>query len=112
VEDLGYTVCTICGQVNSQGLSYYISYNENKGDYLKKKSTHCRIRWFKKLLVKHVCNSKRELMENQFRDVVRCIERLKLERGRNIVRYKFYLLGLASKNKVKLVDPPTDLKTN
>jgi hypothetical protein len=51
-------------------------------------------------------------MENQFRDVVRCIERLKLERGRNIVRYKFYLLGLASKNKVKLVDPPTDLKTN
>jgi hypothetical protein len=34
-----------------------------------------------------------------------------LERGRNIVRYKFYLLRLASRGRIELKDPPEDIKT-
>ena len=47
----------------------------------------------------------------QFRKIVRCIQRLRLQRGRNIVRYKFYLLRLASMNGIELRDPPEDIKT-
>jgi hypothetical protein len=36
---------------------------------------------------------------------------MRLERGRDIVRYKFYLLRLASRSNIKLRDPPEDIKT-
>ena len=36
---------------------------------------------------------------------------MRLERGRNIVRYKFYLLRLASRSRIELRDPPEDIKS-
>jgi predicted RNA-binding protein with PUA-like domain len=88
----GADTCTVCGTSEVSYFSHYISYNFNKDDYLKKKSTHNRVRWFNRLLVKHVANCDRGRLSNQFQMIVRCIERMGLERGRNIVRYKFYLL--------------------
>ena len=96
---------------SAQDTCYYIGYEYNKNNYPKKKSRHNRVRWFERLLVKHVANSDRKKLSSQFKDIVRCIKRLHLERGRNIVRYKFYLLRLASRNKVELRDPPEDLRT-
>ena len=95
---------TTCGTCNTADLSHYVSYNFNKDAYLKKKSRHNRVHWFKRLLVKHVANCDRRRLSNQFKVVVRCIERMRLERGRNIVRYKFYLLRLASRSNIKLMD--------
>jgi hypothetical protein len=91
-------------------FSHYVSYNYNKDDYLKKTS-HSRVRWFGRQLLKHVDNPDRAKLRNQFHKVVRCIERLRLQRGRNIVRYKFYLLRLASMNIIKLRNPPEDIRT-
>jgi hypothetical protein len=107
----GIDTCTACGSSNTADLSHYVSYNFNKDDYLKKKRRHNRVRWFKRLLVKHVANCDRRRLSNQFKVVVRCIERIRLERGRNIVRYKFYLLRLASRSNIKLRDPSEDIKT-
>jgi hypothetical protein len=107
----GVDTCIECGACNMVSLSYYVSYNFSKNDYLKKKSRHDRVRWFNRLLVKHVSNCDRQRLSNQFKVVVRCIERMRLDRGRNIVRYKFYLLRLASRSKIKLHDPPEDIKT-
>jgi hypothetical protein len=107
----GIDTCTVCGTSESNNLSYYVSYNFNKDDYLKKKSRHNRVRWFNRLLVKHVANCDRKRLSNQFQTVVRCIERMRLERGRNIVRYKFYLLRLASRSRIELRDPPEDIKS-
>jgi hypothetical protein len=83
----------------------------NKDDYLKKKSYHKRVRWFERHLLKHVAARDRDTIREQFRSIVRCIQRLRLQRGRNIVRYKFYLLRLASMNGIKLRDPPEDIRT-
>jgi hypothetical protein len=105
----GADTCVECGTSNMMNLSYYVSYNFNKNDYLKKKSRHNRVRWFNHLLIKHVPNCDKQRLSNQFKVVVRCIERM--ERGRNIVRYKFYLLRLASRSKIKLHNPPEDIKT-
>ena len=107
----GADTCVECGASNMVNLSYYVSYNFNMNDYLQKKSRHNRVRWFNRLLVKHVANCDRRRLSNQFKVVVRCIERMRLERGRNIVRYKFYLLRLASRSNIKLRDPPEDIKT-
>ncbi|CAB4003991.1 Hypothetical predicted protein [Paramuricea clavata] len=107
----GTDTCTVCGTSESNNLSYYVSYNFNKNDYLKKKSRHNRVRWFNRLLVKHVANCDREKLSNQFQMVVRCIERMRLERGRNIVRYKFYLLRLTSSNRIELRDTLEDIRT-
>jgi hypothetical protein len=107
----GIDTCTVCGTSDSTSFSYYVSYNFNKDDYLKKKSRHNRIRWFNRLLVKHVANCDRRRLSSQFQTVVRCIERMRLERGRNIVRHKFYLLRLASRSRIELKDPPEDIKT-
>jgi hypothetical protein len=107
----GIDTCTVCGTSESASFSYCVSYNFNKDDYLKKKSRHNRVRWFNRLLVKHIANCDRRRLSNQFQTVVRCIERMRLERGRNIVRYKFYLLRLASRSNIKLRDPPEDIKT-
>ena len=92
-------------------FSYYVSYNYNKDDYLKKKSCHKRVRWFERHLFKHVAARDRDTIREQFRSIVRCIQRLRLQRGRNIVRYKFYLLRLASMNGIELRDPPEDIRT-
>jgi hypothetical protein len=46
--------CVECGASNMVNLLYYVSYNFNMNDYLKKKSRHNRVRWFNRLLVKHV----------------------------------------------------------
>jgi hypothetical protein len=89
----GADTCTNCGACELNNFSYYVSYNYNK-DYLKKKSCH-----------------KRVPIREQFRSIVRCIQRLRLQRGRNIVRYKFYLLRLASMNGIELRDPPEDIRT-
>ena len=89
-----------------------VSYNFNKDDYLKKKSRHNRVRWFNRLLVKHVANRDRGTLSSQFQSIVRCIERMGLERGRNIVRYKFYLQMLASRSKIELRNPPEDIRTD
>jgi hypothetical protein len=105
----GADTCVACGTSNMRNLSNYVSYNFNKNDYLKKKSRHNS--WFNCLLVKHVANCDRRRLSNQFKVVVSCIERMGLERGRNIVRYKFYLLRLASRSNIKLRNPPEDIKT-
>jgi hypothetical protein len=107
----GADTCTVCGTSEVSYFSHYISYNFNKDDYWKKKSRHNRVRWFNRLLVKHVANCARGRLSNQFQMIVRCIERMGLERGRNIVKYKFYLLRLASGNRTKLRDPPEDIRT-
>ena len=60
--------------------------------------------------MKHVAARDRDKIREQFRSIVRCIQRLRLQRGRNIVRYKFYLLRLASMNGIKLRNPPEDIK--
>jgi hypothetical protein len=62
-------------------------------------------------LFKHVAARDRDTMREQFRSIVRYIQRLRLQRGRNIVRYKFYLLRLASMNGIELRDPPEDIRT-
>ena len=103
--------CTNCGACDMNNFSYYVSYNYNKDDYLKKKSYHKRVRWFERHLFKHVAARDRDTMREQFRSIVRCIQRLRLQRGRNIVRYKFYLLRLASMNGIELRDPPEDIST-
>ena len=108
----GADTCTECGTSNLNNYSYYVSYNFNKDDYLKKKSRHNRVRWFNRLLVKHVANRDRGTLSSQFQSVERCIERMGLERGRNIVRYKFYLLRLASRSKTELRNPPEDIRTD
>jgi hypothetical protein len=107
----GVDTCTECGVCEMNNFSYYVSYNYNKGDYLKKKTSHNRVRWFGRQLLKHVDNPDRAKLRNQFQKVVRCIQRLRLQRGRNIVRYKFYLLRLASMNRIKLRNPPEDIRT-
>ena len=107
----GADTCTNCGACELNNFSYYVSYNYNKDDYLKKKSCHKRVRWFERHLMKHVANRDRDKMLEQFRKIVRCIQRLRLQRGRNIVRYKFYLLRLASMNGIELRDPPEDIRT-
>ena len=61
--------------------------------------------------LKHLDNQDRTKLRNQFQKVVRCIQRLRLQRGRNIVRYKFYLLRLASMNRIELRNPPEDIRT-
>jgi hypothetical protein len=99
----GADTCTMCGTCEMNNFSYYVSYNYNKDDYLKKKSCHKRVRWFERHLLKHVAARDRDTIREQFRSVVRCIQRLRLQRGRNIVRYKFYLL--------RLRDPPEDIRT-
>jgi hypothetical protein len=103
--------CTMCGACETNNFSYYVSYNYNKDDYLKKKSYHKRVRWFERHLLKHVASRDRDTIREQFRSIVRCIQRLRLQRGRNIVRYKFYLLRLASMNGIELRDPPEDIRT-
>jgi hypothetical protein len=105
----GADTCTNCGVCEMNNFSYYVSYNYNKDDYLKKKTSHNRVRWLQ--LLKHVDNKHRTTLRNQFQKVVRCIQRLRLQRGRNIVRYKFYLLRLASMNGIELRDPPDDIRT-
>jgi hypothetical protein len=107
----GADTCTVCGTSEVSYFSHYISYNYNKDDYLKKKSCHKRVRWFERHLLKHVANRDRDKIREQFRKIVRCIQRLRLQRGRNIVRYKFYLLRLASMNGTELIDPPEDIRT-
>ena len=107
----GIDTCTSCGTCNGTTFSHYVSYNFNKDDYLKKKSRYNRVRWFNRLLVKHVANCDRKRLSSQFKAVVRCIERMRLGRGRNIVRYKFYLLRLASRSNIELRDPPEDIRT-
>ncbi|CAB3983698.1 Hypothetical predicted protein [Paramuricea clavata] len=107
----GADTCTECGVCSLNNFSYYVSYNYNKDDYLKKKSCHKRVRWFERHLFKHVAARDRDTIREQFRSIVRCIQRLKLQRGRNIVRYKFYLLRLASMNGIKLRNPPEDIRT-
>jgi hypothetical protein len=107
----GADTCTVCGTSEVSHFSHYISYNYNKDDYLKKKSCHKRVRWFERHLLKHVANRDRDKIREQFRKIVRCIQRLRLQRGRNIVRYKFYLLRLASMDGIELRDPPEDIKT-
>ena len=109
----GADTCTMCGACDVNNFSYYVSYNcnYNKDDYLKKKSCQKRVRWFERHLLKHVANRDRDKIRDQFRKVVRCIQRLRLQRGRNIVRYKFYLLRLASMNGIELRDPPEDIRT-
>ncbi|CAB4000085.1 Hypothetical predicted protein [Paramuricea clavata] len=56
-------------------------------------------------------NPDRAILRNQFQKVVRCIQRLRLQRGRNIVRYKVYLLRLASMNRIEFRNPPEDIRT-
>ena len=107
----GADTCTMYGACELNNFSYYVSYNYNKDDYLKKKSYHKRVRWFERHLLKHVAARDRDKIREQFRSIVRCIQRLRLQRGRNIVRYKFYLLRLASMNGIKLRNPPEDIKT-
>jgi hypothetical protein len=107
----GVDTCTMCGACDMNNFSYYVSYNYNKDDYLKKKSCHKRVRWFERHLLKHVADRDRDKIREQFRSIVRCIQRLRLQRGRNIVRYKFYLLRLASMNDIELRDPPEDIRT-
>ena len=107
----GAVTCTRCGTSNMNNYTHYVSYNHNKDDYLKKKSHHKRVRWFDSHLFTHVAARHRDTIREQFRSIVRCIQRLRLQRGRNIVRYKFYLLRLASMNGIKLRDPPEDIKT-
>ena len=107
----GADTCTNCGACEMNNFSYYVSYNYNKDDYLKKKSCHKRVRWFDRHLLKHVAARDRDTIREQFRSIVRCIQRLRLQRGRNIVRYKFYLLRLASMNGIELMDPPEDIRT-
>ena len=85
--------------------------DNNKNDYLKKKTSHRRVQWFERHLFKHVAARHRDIIREQFRSIVRCIQRLRLQRGRNIVRYKFYLIRLASMNNIKLRDPPEDIRT-
>jgi hypothetical protein len=36
----GADTCTMCGTCDMNNFSYYVSYNYNKDDYLKKKSYH------------------------------------------------------------------------
>ncbi|CAB4002820.1 Hypothetical predicted protein [Paramuricea clavata] len=107
----GADVCTQCGTSDRNGFTYYVSYNHNKDDYLKKKSCHNRVRWFERHLLEHVASGDRDTIREQFRSIVRCIQRLRLQRGRNIVRYKFYLLRIASMNNITLRNPPEDIKT-
>ncbi|CAB3997203.1 Hypothetical predicted protein [Paramuricea clavata] len=107
----GADTCTQCGASDMNNFSYYISYNYNKDDYLKKKSCHNRVRWFERHLFEHVASRDRDIIREQFRSIVRCIQRLRLQRGRNIVRYKFYLLRIASMNGITLRNPPEDIKT-
>ncbi|CAB4003530.1 Hypothetical predicted protein, partial [Paramuricea clavata] len=107
----GADVCTECGTSDMNNFTYYVSYNHNKDDYLKKKSCHNRVRWFERHLFKHVAPRDRDTIREQFRSIVRCIQRLRLQRGRNIVRYKFYLLRIASMNGITLKNPPEDIKT-
>jgi hypothetical protein len=107
----GADTCTECGICELNNFSYYVSYNYNKDDYLEKKTSHNRVRWFGRQLLKHVDNPDRTKLRNQFQKVVRCIQRLRLQRGRNIVRYKFYLLRLASMNRIKSRNPPEDIRT-
>ena len=107
----GADTSTMCGACDMNNFSYYVSYNYNKDDYLKKKSCHKRVRWFERHLLKHVANRDGDKIREQFRKIVRCIQRLRLQRGRNIVRYKFYLLRLASMNGIELRDPSEDIKT-
>ncbi|CAB3977050.1 Hypothetical predicted protein [Paramuricea clavata] len=107
----GADTCTRCGTSAMNNFTYYVSYNHNKDDYLKKKSSHNRVRWFERHLFEHVASGDRDTIREQFRSIVRCIQRLRLQRGRNIVRYKFYLLRLASMNNIMLRNPPEDIKT-
>ncbi|CAB4023341.1 Hypothetical predicted protein [Paramuricea clavata] len=107
----GADVCTQCGTSDMNGFTYYVSYNHNKDNYLKKKSCHNRVRWFERHLLEHVASGDRDTIREQFRSIVRCIQRLRLQRGRNIVRYKFYLLRIASMNNITLRNPPEDIKT-
>ncbi|CAB4023168.1 Hypothetical predicted protein [Paramuricea clavata] len=102
----GADACTQCGTSDMNNFSYYVSYNYNKDDYLKKKSCHNRVRWFERHLFEHVASRDRDIIREQFRSIVRCIQR-----GRNIVRYKFYLLRIASMNGISLKNPPEDIKT-
>ncbi|CAB3998174.1 Hypothetical predicted protein [Paramuricea clavata] len=107
----GADTCTQCGTSDMNNFTYYVSYNHNKDDYLKKKSCHNRVRWFERHLFEHVASRDRDTIREQFRSIVRCIQRLRLQRGRNIVRYKFYLLRIASMNGITLRNPPEDIKT-
>ena len=107
----GADTCTMCGACDMNNFSYYVSYNYNKDDYLKKKSYHKRVRWFERHLLKHVAARDRDTIREQFRSIVRCIQRLRLQRRRNTVRYKFYLLRLASMNGITLRNPPEDIRT-
>ncbi|CAB3978681.1 Hypothetical predicted protein [Paramuricea clavata] len=107
----GADTCTECGVCEMNNFSHYVSYNYNKDDYLKKKTSHNRVCWFGRQQLEHVDNPDRLILRNQFQKVVRCIQRLRLQRGRNIVRYKFYLLRLASMNGIELRDPHEDIST-
>ena len=107
----GADVCTQCGTSDMNRFTYYVSYSHNRDDYLKKKSSHNRVRWFERHLFEHVAPRDRDTIREQFRSIVRCIQRLRLQRGRNIVRYKFYLLRIASMNGIPLRNPPEDIRT-
>ncbi|CAB4003905.1 Hypothetical predicted protein [Paramuricea clavata] len=107
----GADTCTHCGTSYMNTFTYYVSYNNNKDDYLKKKSCHNRVCWFERHLLEHVASGDRDIIREQFRSIVRCIQRLRLQRGRNIVRYKFYLLRIASMNNITLRNPPEDIRT-
>ena len=111
VEGSGYVTCSNCGQVVDVLLSNYVSYEHNKDDYLKQRSEHCRVRWFKRLMRNHIHSSHWNLISHEFQEIVRCMESLRLLEGRNLVKYSFYLIRLCSRNGVELRTPLPNLKT-
>ncbi|CAB3978377.1 Hypothetical predicted protein [Paramuricea clavata] len=52
----GADTCARCGTSAMNNFTYYVSYNHNKDDYLKKKSSHNRVRWFERHLFEHVAS--------------------------------------------------------
>ena len=71
----GADTCTQCGTSNMNNFTHYVSYNNNKDDYLKKKSHHKRVRWFDRHLFTHVAARHRDTIREQFRSIVQAKSR-------------------------------------
>ena len=106
-QDGGYYVCQVYGEVGGY---------KNQESFIpqiwrKQRSEHKRNKWFAKVLRRYVNQRDVSILFNDFMKVVVELKKNKLIK-KNISRYDYYIIRLATRRGIKLLKSSNHLKEN
>ena len=103
VED-GVFVCVSCGRTTYGFVNEYIP-----NIWMHKKSKHSRTKWFRRNVEGFVGYRHADILTGDFEKVLRVMIEHGLVNGKNVSRYGYYFIRLASRRGIELISEPKDL---